>query len=63
MTGRYVLPKFKVGGGTGLIKVLDRNVLEPQVTAYVLQVEGKKYFVVVTNKQATLVDRLEDKSA
>jgi len=63
VAGRYVLPKLKVGGGTGLIKVLDRSVLEPQVIAYVLRVEGKRYVMVVTNKQVTVVDQLEDKSA
>ena len=62
ITGRYVLPRFKVGGVTGLIEVLDRNVLEPQVTAYVLRFHGKKYFITVTNKQVTVVDRLEDKA-
>ncbi len=59
LTTKYVLPRFTPGTSGNYINVVDRVVLEPQVTSYILNVEKKFYVVVVSNKTATLIDKLD----
>jgi hypothetical protein len=42
-----------------MIQVLDRVGLEPQVSAYVLTSFGNTYLILVSNKSATLIDKIE----
>ncbi|MFH0887464.1 MAG: hypothetical protein V1843_04780 [bacterium] len=59
-TAKYVLPKFKVGGGTGVIQIIDRVMLEPQVASYVLKIKGKVYVVMVSSKNVIVLDQYKD---
>jgi len=61
VASRYILPKFTPSTKGKYITVLDRVVLEPQVVSYILRVNDKSWLVVVTNKSATVVDKLEIK--
>jgi flagellar biogenesis protein FliO len=61
VTAKFLLPKFKITGISGkLIKIVDRIYLEPQVSAYILKVGKLAWLIVVSNKQISRIDRLEE---
>lgn len=47
---KYLLPKLRVATVGRVISVVDRVMLEPQVTAYILKVGKKAWLVVASNK-------------
>ena len=47
---KYLLPKLRVATIGRVIQVVDRVMLEPQVTAYILKVGKKSWLVVASNK-------------
>ena len=57
---KYLLPKIQLPSSGSIIKVIDRIGLEPQVSAYIIGVYAKTYLVVISNKNATLIDKIED---
>lgn len=57
---KFVLPRMKVTSPGNLIQVLDRVMLEPQVTAYVIKVKKNSWLVVTSSKSVTRIDKLED---
>ncbi|MFA6170694.1 MAG: flagellar biosynthetic protein FliO [Candidatus Margulisiibacteriota bacterium] len=61
VTAKFVLPRFKISTPGTMIKVLDRVILEPQVTAYVLKAGEKSYLIVISNKQIEKIDTIEGK--
>ena len=60
--GRYVLPRIKTAASGKMIQVLDRVHLEPQVSAYILKVAKSAWLVVVSNKQVTRIDKIEEEN-
>jgi hypothetical protein len=59
---KYILPKVQLPSMGKSLEVLERLGLEPAVTAYVIAWNEKKYFVVITNKTATVIDKQESGS-
>ncbi len=59
LTSKYILPRFKMEAKGKIIEVLDRIVLEPQVSSYIIKVGRQKYLLGVSNKNVTLIDTLE----
>lgn len=47
---KYLLPKLRVSTVGRVIQVVDRVMLEPQVTAYILKVGKRSWLVVASNK-------------
>ncbi|MFH1683248.1 MAG: flagellar biosynthetic protein FliO [Candidatus Margulisiibacteriota bacterium] len=62
LIAKYVLPRFKLSSTGKLIKVRDRVYLEPQVSAYLLQVGKNTWLVVASNKQVTRIDKIDEES-
>jgi len=61
-SAKYLFPKLQMPSKGQMIQVLDRVGLEPQVSAYVLTSLGNTYIVLVSNKSATLIDKIESGS-
>jgi len=59
---KYILPRMKVTSPGNLIQVVDRVMLEPQVTAYVLKVKKNSWLVVTSSKSVTRIDKIEEES-
>jgi flagellar biogenesis protein FliO len=59
LIGKYLLPRMKVAATGKLIKILDRVYLEPQISAYILQVGKRAWFIVTSNKQVEKIDEVE----
>ncbi|MBU0630547.1 MAG: hypothetical protein KKC80_06480 [Candidatus Margulisbacteria bacterium] len=59
VAARFVLPRFKISAPGKMIQVLDRIVLEPQVSAYVLKAGKRSWLVVISNKQIAKIDEVE----
>jgi len=59
VVGRYLMPKLKVAGTGKFIQVLDRVMLEPQVTAYILKTGKKSWLVVASNKNVEKISEIE----
>jgi flagellar biogenesis protein FliO len=57
---KYVLPKFKISTTGNYIKVVDKVILEPQVSAYILKAGKSAWLIAVTGKQVTKIDKLEE---
>lgn len=60
LMAKYVLPRLHVQGLSKTIKIIDRIGIEPQVTAYHLKAGNFIYFVLVSNKNATLLDKFKE---
>ncbi|MBN2057366.1 MAG: FliO/MopB family protein [Candidatus Saganbacteria bacterium] len=56
---RFVLPRMKLSSSGKLIKVLDRVYLEPQVSAYLLQVGRDAWLIAASNKNITRIDKVD----
>ena len=59
VSAKFLLPKLQLPSSGSMIQVLDRVGIEPQVSAYVISAYGKTYLVAVSNKNVTLIDKLE----
>jgi flagellar biogenesis protein FliO len=55
---KYLLPKLKITPRGKIIQMVDRIMLEPQVSAYILKVGKKAWLVVTSNKQAQKIDEV-----
>jgi len=56
LIARFVLPKMRVGGGTGrLIQVVDRVLIEPQVAAYIIKVGKRSWLVAASSKNVVKI--------
>ncbi|MFH1577218.1 MAG: flagellar biosynthetic protein FliO [Candidatus Margulisiibacteriota bacterium] len=62
LVAKYILPRMKLSATGKLIKIVDRVYLEPQVSAYILQVGKDAWLVVASNKQVTRIDKIEAES-
>jgi len=60
MCAKFILPKLKVGNTGKLIKLVDKIFLEPQVSAYILKVKKAAWLVVVSNKQISRIDKIDE---
>jgi len=59
VAARFIFPKLRPVISRGLIEVVDRRTLEPQVTAYILKVRSTSWLIVVSNKNVEVIDKLE----
>lgn len=59
---KFILPKFKIAAPGRLIQVVDRIMLEPQVSAYILKVGKSAWLVVASAKNVIRVDKIEEES-
>ncbi|MBN3033185.1 MAG: FliO/MopB family protein [Candidatus Saganbacteria bacterium] len=57
---RFLLPKLKVAGQGRLIRVLDRVMIEPQVSAYILKVGHQNWLIVSSNKNVEKIAELAE---
>ncbi len=60
VSAKFVMPKLQTPTSTSNMKVLDRIMLEPQVTAYILKAGKSSYLIVASNKSASLISKLEE---
>jgi flagellar biogenesis protein FliO len=58
-SAKYLFPKLQMPSQGRSIQVLDRVGIEPQVSAYIISAQDKAYFIIVSNKGVTLIDKLE----
>lgn len=58
LTTKYLLPRMAPGSKGRMIEVLDRVVLEPGVSSYVLKVENKSWLIAVSNKSVTKIGEI-----
>ncbi len=61
-SAKYLFPKLQIPSQGRSIQVLDRIGIEPQVSAYIISAQDKAYFIIVSNKGVTLIDKLESRS-
>lgn len=59
ITAKFVLPKFKIDSSGKFIRVIDRVTIEPQVSTYILKAGRSQYLIGVSNKNITLIDKIE----
>jgi len=62
LLAKFVLPRLKVNATGKMIKILDRLYLEPQVSAYLLQVGKSSWLIVTSNKSVTRIDKIDEES-
>lgn len=56
---KYVLPRLNVTSKSKLIEVVDRVGLEPQVAAYIIKVKDSSWLVVASNKNVSVISKIE----
>lgn len=56
---RYFLPRLKVGSPGRIIQVIDRVMLEPQVSAYIIKVGKKAWLIVSGGKNVEKISEIE----
>lgn len=59
VSARFLLPKLKVTSPGRIIQVVDRTMLEPQVSAYILKVGKKSWLIAVSNKNIEKIAEVE----
>jgi len=59
---RFLLPKLKINATGRMIQVLDRVMLEPQVSAYIIKVGKSAWLIATSNKQIAKIDKIEEES-
>jgi flagellar biogenesis protein FliO len=62
LIAKFVLPKFRLTAPGKLIQVVDRIMLEPQVSAYILRVGKSAWLIVASAKNVIRVDKIEEES-
>lgn len=60
VSAKYLLPRLKMSGSSRIIQVVDRIMLEPQVSAYILKVGKKAWLVVTGSKSVAKIDSVEE---
>ncbi|MEI6050988.1 MAG: hypothetical protein WCS03_19030 [Bacteroidota bacterium] len=58
MAAKYMLPKMQTNTKGKYQEIKDKLVLEPQVTSYVIGCGNTAYLVIVSNKSATVIDKI-----
>lgn len=59
VVARYLLPRLKIGAPGKMIQVVDRVMLEPQVSAYIVKVGKKAWLIVASNKNVEKIEEVE----
>ena len=62
LIAKFVLPRFKLTAPGKLIQIVDRIMLEPQVSAYILKVGKSAWLIVAGSKNVIKVDKIEEES-
>ncbi|MBU0687655.1 MAG: hypothetical protein KKB81_07430 [Candidatus Margulisbacteria bacterium] len=60
LAARYVLPRLQFKSRGTILSLEDRIGLDPQVTAYVIRAEEKRWVIVVSKNNVAVVDKLEE---
>jgi len=60
LTAKYILPKIQPASKSKYIELFDKIVVEPQVTLYIVKCFGKSWLISVSNKQVSLIDKIEE---
>lgn len=60
LTAKYLLPRLKVDRSGKLIKIVDRAYLEPQVSANIIKVGKSTWLAVVSNKNISRLERIDN---
>jgi flagellar biogenesis protein FliO len=61
-SAKYILPKIQLPSHGKMIEIVDRIGLEPQVSVYVIRYMEDRYLLAVSNKNVTLIEKLESGS-
>ena len=56
---KFVLPRLKYSTRGTYINVIDKVVIEPQVTAYILKAGNESWLIGVSNRNIVKIDKLE----
>jgi flagellar biogenesis protein FliO len=57
---RYLLPRLNITSGGGkVIQVVDRVMLEPQVSAYLLKVKERTWLTVASSKNVAPLEEVQ----
>ena len=59
LTAKYLLPKIQPGTKGKYIEVIDKVVIEPSVTAYIIKAANIRHLVIVSGKSATVLGKVE----
>jgi flagellar biogenesis protein FliO len=59
---KFILPRFKIATPGRFIQVVDRIMLEPQISAYILKAGGKAWLVVASSKNVIKIDEIKDEN-
>jgi flagellar biogenesis protein FliO len=62
LIAKFVLPRMQIAAPGRVIQVVDRIMLEPQVSAYILKVGKSAWLVVASSKQVARIDKIEPES-
>ncbi len=60
LMAKYLLPMLQVSPQGKNIQITERVGIEPQVTAYTIKAGGFNYLVIISNKNATLIDKFKE---
>lgn len=55
---KFLLPRLNIQSSSRIIQVVDRVLLEPQVTAYILKIGKKAWLVVAGSKGVAKIDQV-----
>ncbi len=58
VTAKYLLPKMQTGTKSRQIEIIDKLVIEPQVSSYIIKAGGNAYLIMVNSKATTLIDKI-----
>jgi flagellar biogenesis protein FliO len=59
VAAKYLLPKLQPGTKGKIIEIVDKMVLEAQVTSYIIKVKEESWFVIVSNKNIANIGKIE----
>ncbi len=60
VTAKYLLPKIKTSTKGYYLSVIDKVVLEPQVSSYIIKAGKSSWLVIVSNKHIAKIDKLDE---
>lgn len=61
VSSKYLLPRLKFTPQGKNIEIIERVVLEPGLSAYIIKIKsGKKYVIAAGQKGIALLDRIEE---
>lgn len=62
LSGKYLLPRMQLTNAGKNLQVVERIMLEPQTTACIIKLKDKAWLITISNKNVTLIDRVDPSS-